>query len=169
MFKPCFMFSAIRLCSKNNTDGGSFRVFAVRQWDVRLPRQSPQPPERSRKSPQAGFAAWSSASSVPSVETERPIRLINRFFVMLTLPSVTTESMFLAPIIWLFLIRTHLVNIESLCYYHMMHWDGTLHFFYIEVVNNQFSWLSSTGLYTGHTVLNHCVQNQHYFAGFKIG
>lgn len=75
MFKPCFMFSALRLCSKNNTDGGSFRVFAVRQWDVGLPKQSPQPPERSRKSPQAGFTTCSSASSVLSVETEHPIRL----------------------------------------------------------------------------------------------
>lgn len=131
--------------------------------------ESPRPPDSSRQSPQAGLAGCSSTScafdgSRTSRQTDNPIYYSANFTIR------RTESMFLAPIIWLFLIPTHFVNIECfLLSYDALSWFRKTYsrdYMFTLVVNNSLSWFSSTGMYTGHTVLNHCVQNLHYFAVF---
>lgn len=52
------MCSVLSVCSKSNTEGASFRVFTVREWDfgaeVQRPTESPELLWKSRKCPQVG-------------------------------------------------------------------------------------------------------------------
>lgn len=52
------MCSVLSVCSESNTEGASFRVFTVREWDfgaeVQRPTESPELLWKSRKGPQVG-------------------------------------------------------------------------------------------------------------------
>lgn len=82
------MFSILSVCSKRNTEGGSFRVFPVREWDF-----SPRPATNRVTSavldeqdvPTARISLlFFSSSSAHSVKTDRPSRSIESYSLVFT-------------------------------------------------------------------------------------